>query len=57
VQDGRLFVVQGVRNIYDMNEARMNGQEQISEAKLVLIGRGIDQLAFQESLLATLSRA
>jgi hypothetical protein len=39
-----------------MNEARKNDEGAIEEAKLVLIGRGVDQTAFRESLLATLGR-
>lgn len=52
VTDGKLLLVQGVRNIYDMNEAKsVGGQE---DAKLVLIGKGVDQPGFQESLIAIL---
>jgi G3E family GTPase len=55
VSDGRLLLLQGVRNIYDLNEARSSTGEASGDAKLVLIGRGVDQQAFQDSLLATLA--
>ncbi|KAF2684337.1 COBW domain-containing protein 1 [Lentithecium fluviatile CBS 122367] len=55
VKDGKTLLVQGVRNIYDMKEARTSdGANSADEAKLVLIGRGVDQPAFRESLIATL---
>lgn len=53
VVDGRILLVQGVRNLYDMNESK-SGQSVNDQAKLVLIGRGVDQPGFRESLLATL---
>lgn len=56
VIDDKLLLVQGVRNVYDMNEAKGNGGESgQKEAKLVLIGRGVDQAAFRESLVAMLA--
>jgi G3E family GTPase len=55
VSDGRLLLLQGVRNIYDINEAKSSAEEGSSDAKLVLIGRGVDQQAFRDSLLATLA--
>ena len=59
VIDGRLLLVQGVRNVYEMTEAKGKGKQGEDEpgqdeAKLVLIGRGVDQLAFRESLISTL---
>ncbi|KAF2714240.1 cobW-domain-containing protein [Pleomassaria siparia CBS 279.74] len=58
ITDGRVLLVQGVRNVYDMNETKgtaiSKGTDQ-DEAKLVLIGRGVDQEAFRNSLLATLA--
>lgn len=56
VVDGKVLLIQGVRNIYDMNEAKPTDQSD-DEAKLVLIGRGINQSAFRESLRVTLKNA
>ncbi|KAF2662376.1 cobW-domain-containing protein [Lophiostoma macrostomum CBS 122681] len=53
VHDGKTLLVQGVRNIYDMNETQASHSSS-DEAKLVLIGKGVDQPAFRESLLHTL---
>lgn len=49
VADGRVLLIQGVRNMYDVNEAKDPAREG-DEAKLVLIGRGVEQDAFKESL-------
>jgi G3E family GTPase len=54
VQDGTMLLIQGVRNIYDTNESEAKAGTENEEAKLVLIGKGVDQPAFKESLLATL---
>lgn len=54
VQDGRMLLIQGVRNIYDTNETQSEG-EQNGEAKLVLIGKGVDQACLKDSLLETLT--
>lgn len=54
VLNGNILLVQGVRNVYDTTEAKQENQDPNGEAKLVLIGRGVDQPAFKESLLATL---
>ena len=55
VTDGRVLLVQGVRNVYDTNESKGNSESAgQDEAKLVLIGRGVDQDAFKESLIALL---
>jgi hypothetical protein len=49
-----MLLIQGVRNIYDTNE--VDGQGVDGEtAKLVLIGKGVDQPGLQESLIKTLS--
>lgn len=53
VDDGRLLLIQGVRNIYDTNEGSAGGDK---TAKLVLIGKGVDQDALKKSLLDTLER-
>jgi G3E family GTPase len=53
VQNGTVLLVQGVRNIYETTEDH-SGQGNSEEAKLVLIGKGVDQSAFRKSLLATL---
>ncbi|PVH93627.1 COBW domain-containing protein 1 [Periconia macrospinosa] len=55
VVDGNVLLVQGVRNVYDTTEAKTEEQNADDEAKLVLIGRGVDQPAFRESLIATLT--
>jgi hypothetical protein len=53
VQDGRMLLIQGVRNIYDTNESKgVAGSSE--EAKLVLIGKGVDQEVLKEALLETL---
>lgn len=54
VTDGRVLLLQGVRNLYDINEAKEPARDN-DEAKLVLIGRGVDQEAFKKSLTATLN--
>jgi G3E family GTPase len=53
VKDGRVLLLQGVRNLYELNEgeAKAEGSE---EGKLVLIGRGIAQDGFKESLMQAL---
>jgi G3E family GTPase len=54
ITDGRMLLIQGVRNIYDTNEVKApkaGGEEQ---AKLVLIGKAVEQDALRDSLLATL---
>jgi G3E family GTPase len=54
VRDGKMLLVQGVRNIYDTNESGAKAGAENEEAKLVLIGKGVNQAAFKESLMATL---
>lgn len=53
---GNTLLVQGVRNIYEMSEANsdQNDYTRDEEAKLVLIGKAVDQPAFWESLVLTL---
>ncbi|KAG9203431.1 hypothetical protein G6514_002798 [Epicoccum nigrum] len=53
VKDGRVLLLQGVRNLYDINEANEPARED-DEAKLVLIGRGVNQDALKQSLIQTL---
>ncbi|KAF2271471.1 cobW-domain-containing protein [Westerdykella ornata] len=53
VKDGRVLLIQGVRSVYETTEAQSSNDDQ---AKLVLIGRGLDEPLFRESVLATLSR-
>ena len=53
VQDGRVLLLQGVRNLYDINEAKESARDD-DEAKLVLIGRRVGQEAFRQSLVQTL---
>lgn len=53
VKDGRVLLLQGVRNLYELNEAKEPARDD-DEAKLVLIGRGVDQAAFRQSLVQTL---
>lgn len=57
VTDGRLLLVQGVRNIYDTNEAKAAQETGDDQAKLVLIGKAVDQAPMKESLLKTLREA
>ncbi|KAH7120949.1 CobW/HypB/UreG, nucleotide-binding domain-containing protein [Dendryphion nanum] len=52
VKNGNVMLLQGVRNIYDLNEGKPT--EENDEGKLVLIGRGVDQQAFRNSLLSAL---
>jgi G3E family GTPase len=55
VTDGRVLLVQGVRNVYDTNEIKSKAEEfNQGEAKLVLIGRGVDQAGFRKSLVGLL---
>ena len=54
IQDGRVLLLQGVRNIYDLNEATSRARGEDDDGQLVLIGRGVDQSVFQDSLRATL---
>jgi G3E family GTPase len=56
VKDGKILLTQGVRNIYDTNESDAKTDVDDSEAKLVLIGRGVDQSGFRESLMTTLEQ-
>jgi G3E family GTPase len=53
VKDGRVLLLQGVRNLYELNEGKEPAREN-DEAKLVLIGRGVGQEAFRQSLVQTL---
>lgn len=53
VKDGRVLLLQGVRNLYDINEAKESARDD-DEAKLVLIGRRVGQEAFRQSLVKTL---
>lgn len=53
VKDGKVLLTQGVRSIYDTNESDDKAEGSV-EAKLVLIGRGVDQEGFRKSLMATL---
>jgi len=53
VKDGRVLLLQGVRNLYDINEAKESARDD-DEAKLVLIGRRVGQEAFRQSLVQTL---
>lgn len=48
-----MLLIQGVRSLYDTNEAKSSGVEG-ETAKLVLIGKGVDQAALKQSLLRTL---
>jgi G3E family GTPase len=54
ITDGRMLLVQGVRNIYDTNEVTRKAGEGEDDAKLVLIGKAVDQEPLRKSLLATL---
>ena len=53
VQGVTVWLVQGVRNVYDVNEGK-DTDEKDQEAKLVLIGKGVGQEGFRESLLEVL---
>jgi len=57
VTDGQMLLIQGVRNIYDTNEVRAPPGAENDDAKLVLIGKAVDQPALQASLIATLGAA
>jgi G3E family GTPase len=52
VKGGKVLLIQGVRNIYDVNEGKP--AEASEDSKIVLIGKGINQQAFRDSLLAVL---
>lgn len=53
VKGGKVLLVQGVRNVYDINEGK-DTEEGDQEAKLVLIGKGVGQDGFRESLVEVL---
>ncbi|KAF1361101.1 cobW-domain-containing protein [Lizonia empirigonia] len=53
VSDGRVLLLQGVRNLYELNEASEPAREH-DGAKLVLIGRGVGQEGFERSLRGVL---
>ena len=53
VKGVKVLLVQGVRNVYDVNEGK-DTDEKDQEAKLVLIGKGVGQEGFRESLLEVL---
>jgi G3E family GTPase len=55
ITDGRMLLIQGVRNIYDTNEVKAPKAGEGEEAKLVLIGKAVEQSALRESLLKTLA--
>ncbi|KAH6612123.1 COBW domain-containing protein 1 [Boeremia exigua] len=52
VEGGKVVVVQGVRSLYEVNE--VEGEGGVGEGKLVLIGRGVEQEGFRESLMGAL---
>ena len=54
MRDGRLLLVQGVRNLYTMDEATGEGMEG-ERAKVVLIGTGVEQECLSESLWKTIA--
>jgi G3E family GTPase len=54
VTDGRMLLIQGVRNIYDTNEVKATPGSENDQAKLVLIGKAVDQPAMRASLMKTL---
>jgi G3E family GTPase len=54
VTDGRMLLIQGVRNIYDTNEIKAPKPSGDEQAKLVLIGKAVEQSALRESLMKTL---
>jgi G3E family GTPase len=54
VTDGRMLLIQGVRNIYDTNEVKATPGSDNDQAKLVLIGKAVDQPAMRASLMKTL---
>lgn len=54
VSDGRVLLLQGVRNMYDINEAKDPARDG-DEAKLVLIGRGVDQEGIRQSMIEMLN--
>ncbi|KAH7064069.1 CobW/HypB/UreG, nucleotide-binding domain-containing protein [Paraphoma chrysanthemicola] len=56
LQNGRMLLIQGVRNIYDTNEVDRPSASD-DNAKLVLIGRGVGQDCLQTSLEQTLAGA
>ncbi|EUC36526.1 hypothetical protein COCCADRAFT_2363 [Bipolaris zeicola 26-R-13] len=50
VEGGKVLLTQGVRSIYDTNELEGDAAEGSTEGKLVLIGRGVEQEGFGQSL-------
>jgi G3E family GTPase len=54
VESGKLLLIQGVRSVYEINDVEAAPTSN-DRSKLVLIGRGLDQAMFRESLLATLA--
>lgn len=55
VVGGKILLVQGVRNVYDVNDGA-DTTEADGEGKLVLIGKGVGQEGFRESLMDELER-
>ncbi|KAF2113439.1 CobW/HypB/UreG, nucleotide-binding domain-containing protein [Lophiotrema nucula] len=53
---GKTLLIQGVRRIYDVIEGKPSSKDSKDdgESKIVLIGKGVNQAAFRESLLAVL---
>ncbi|RMZ73345.1 cobw domain-containing [Pyrenophora seminiperda CCB06] len=56
VRDGNVLLTQGVRNLYETNEMedKNRADNGSNKAKLVLIGKGVDQEGFKKSLFDTL---
>jgi len=52
-----MLLIQGVRNIYDTNETKAPVSNEVQHAKLVLIGKAVDQEPLRRSLLETLGMA
>jgi G3E family GTPase len=55
VKGGKVLLLQGVRNLYELNEGGSEAESGGEEGKLVLIGRKVGQEAFRESLMLALA--
>lgn len=50
IDDGRLMVIQGVREIFELTEVETKSAEPVTSSKIVVIGRGLDLRTWQESV-------
>lgn len=54
LDDGKIKIIQGVRELFEIFEAPASGESEGGAGKIVLIGRHVTDHAFEQSLLASI---